>query len=146
MQIVFYNMNKDARYVDKSDALTQMTSLDVKLKKRPNNIRSFSLELDMDPEDVSFNYCFIPKFGRYYYVGEPVSLVNGMIQVPLECDLLMTYKDKIYATSQLVERNAKHINAYLHDNMITNAAYEMIDCMVFPNGVTSDSIILITAG
>ena len=146
MIIDFYKMDLDARVVDKTAGLTSVTSFNVKLKKKPNNIKSFNLELAMDPEEITFNYCYIPKFKRYYFIGEPVSVYNGITEVPLNCDVLFTYKKGIYNSNQLVERNAKHVNAYLYDNMVPTAFYDTVNVVQFPNSISNDSIILVTTG
>lgn len=148
MLINFYKMDLDARVADKSNELQPITSINVKLKKRPNNIRRFNIDIEADPEDINFNYAYIDKFKRWYFVGEPVSIVNGLTQLPLDCDLLMTAREDIYDSTQLVERNAKFRNAYLDDPMMNYAAYETIACVSFPetSANVKDTIILITAG
>lgn len=146
MLINFYKMNLDARVVDKTAGLTAVTSFDVKLKKKPNNIKSFNLELAMDPEDITFNYCYIPKFKRYYFIGEPVSVYNGITEIPLNCDVLFTYKKGIYESVQLVDRSASHGNAFMPDNKIPVLAYETIESKKFPNAMNTDTIILMTVG
>ena len=146
MEILFYTMNKDMRYVDKTDALSSATHINVKLKKKPNNLKNFNLELEMDVDTFTFNYCYIPKFNRWYFVGEPTSIYNDIMQVPLTCDLLYTYKDKILNSTQIVERSSSNGNAYLVDNEIATLAYDTIECYKFPKAINNDSIILITVG
>lgn len=64
-----------------------------------------------------FNYVFIPQFNRYYYVEEIVSVVNGMWQLSLSVDVLMSNKDDIRAQYGLVERNQNLFDRDIADNM-----------------------------
>lgn len=106
---------------------------------------TYTIILDMTMEDVRpYNYCKID--GKEYFL-EPVRAIDGgMCEIKATADVLHQNRDRIYLTEQLVERNAKHYNAYMRDSMKTFASYDTVDVLKFSNGNTSDSIILITAG
>ena len=92
----------------------------------------------------NLNYCMIDN--DYYFITKKKIADGNMTEITCEIDPLMTYKDLIYDSTQLVTRNAKHRNAYLVDNEMTFTNYDLIDCYEFPNAINNDSIILITVG
>lgn len=56
-----------------------------------------------DIENVShFNYCFIPKFKRYYFISDIKNLTGGRVQIDMHVDVLKSYKNSILASEQLV--------------------------------------------
>ena len=99
-------------------------------------------------QPVSFfenlNYCMIDN--DYYFITKKKVADGNMTEITCEIDPLMSYKDLIYDSTQLVSRNAKNRNAYLVDNEMTFTNYDLIDCYEFPNAINNDSIILITVG
>ena len=99
-------------------------------------------------QPVSFfenlNYCMIDN--DYYFITKKKVADGNMTEITCEIDTLMSYKDLIYDSTQLVSRNAKNRNAYLVDNEMTFTNYDLIDCYEFPNAINNDSIILITVG
>ena len=99
-------------------------------------------------QPVSFfenlNYCMIDN--DYYFITKKKIADGNMTEITCELDALMSHKDLIYNSTQLVARNAKNRNAYLVDNEMTFTNYDLIDCYEFPNAINNDSIILITVG
>ena len=82
----------------------------------------------------------------YYFITKKKIADGNMTEITCEIDALMSYKDLIYNSTQLVTRNAKKRNAYLVDNEMTFTNYDLIDCYEFPHAINNDSIILITVG
>ncbi len=92
----------------------------------------------------NLNYCMIDN--DYYFITKKKIAEGNMTEITCEIDALMSYKNLIYDSTQLVTRNAKNRNAYLVDNEMTFTNYDLIDCYEFPNAINNDSIILITVG
>lgn len=92
----------------------------------------------------NLNYCMIDN--DYYFITKKKIADGNITEITCEIDPLMSYKDLIYDSTQLVTRNAKNRNAYLVDNEMTFTNYDLIDCYEFPNAINNDSIILITVG
>lgn len=92
----------------------------------------------------NYNYCMIDN--NYYFITKKKATDGNMTELTCEIDVLMSYKDLIYSSTQLVKRNAKNRNSYLVDNEMTFTNYDLIDCYEFPNAINNDSIILITVG
>ena len=47
---------------------------------------------------TNIDYCYIQDFGKYYFVGQPIFLTNGLTQYDLEEDVLATHKTGIGST------------------------------------------------
>ena len=47
---------------------------------------------------INIDYCYISDFGKYYFVGQPIFLTNGLTQYDLEEDCLATHKTDIGST------------------------------------------------
>lgn len=79
-----------------------------------------------DAADIAaYNYMYIPKFKRYYYIGK-ISYTGGLATIEAsECDLLMTYKSDITGSTQLVLRQEEKKNRYIVDkNLILHDDFE----------------------
>ena len=64
----------------------------------------------------TYNYVYIPDFGRYYFVGDPV-YDNARIEYPCRCDVLASFKTEIGASSHYILRCASDSNGYIIDTM-----------------------------
>ena len=53
---------------------------------------------------IGYNYAYIPKFGRYYYIKNITSFVKGAFIIDLKCDVLMSFKEEILNMSGIVSR------------------------------------------
>lgn len=62
-------------------------------------------------------YCYIPKFGRYYFMS--FAFVDGNWQASLTCDVLASFRAAVLATTQFVKRSASAYNSYLIDSAYT---------------------------
>lgn len=100
-------------------------------------------------------YCYIPDFGRYYFIESTDSNRANLVTVNCNVDPLKTYEDKIYAQTCLVRRTAsKKASAWLKDERIPVYANPKILTRklepVTGDGLTEFSItpsyVLITAG
>lgn len=50
----------------------------------------------------TFNYCYIVELERYYYIDSFQFHPNGVVQMSMSVDVLMTYKEDIRASSGLI--------------------------------------------
>jgi len=92
------------------------------------------------------NYAYIDVFGRYYYITERKSVVNGVVELTLESDPLESFKDEIKARSATITRSASEYNGYLNDPGYNAMAYEGIQYKEFPNALDDTTCILVTVG
>lgn len=63
----------------------------------------------------SYNYCYIPDFGRYYFVSSTRILKNHLIEYTLAVDVLASYRSDILAARLYVLRSASSYNVKLPD-------------------------------
>ena len=79
---------------------------------------SILLKISNDCEDMAkYNYCYIPKFNRYYWIDN-MTAENGLVRINCSCDVLMSFKTDIYASTQYVLRSQLKRSPYLVDNQI----------------------------
>lgn len=90
------------------------------------------------------NYCFIPDFGRYYFIEK--KLESNFVFLRCEVDVRKTFADALRGLTCTITRNENLKNGYLPDASYKTYAYEKIVCKAFPNKFNNDSIILMTVG
>lgn len=86
-----YNTNDSTNTINKS--LNFVADIDVKFKEEVN-IYSPSIRLKYD-DLIDFNYIFIEKFNRYYFIEDIEVFPNKIYNISLKCDVLMSFKDDI---------------------------------------------------
>lgn len=64
------------------------------------------------------NYCYIPEFGRYYYIDDIISLRTGLWEISMSVDVLMSNKEKIATQVAMVARNEFEYDEMLNDPLI----------------------------
>ena len=95
-----------------------------------------------------YNYCYIPEFGRYYYIIDIVSVRTNCWNISMRCDVLMSYKDEIQNFNVILNNTQKTgLNNYLASNNWVNLVKTKTDIKAFPSGLSEQGeFILITAG
>lgn len=94
------------------------------------------------------NYAYIDTFGRYYFIRDRKSLVNGIVELTLESDPWESFKTELYNVEATINRSAKNsfVNGFLLD-----AGYELLSyrrCAIrnFQVAIDQDDMILTTVG
>lgn len=145
MQVTLYTTTSDRNMLNKE--LQQIKTMDVKLKDDCTLLNPvFEVSKIAFSEISKANYCYIPDFGRYYYIGNSDFLTGGIVSIPCEVDVLMSNKDDILNITGTVKRAENLNNGYLLDNEYNSLAYTNIVTKAFPNTMIGDSIILLTVG
>lgn len=69
----------------------------------------------------SYNYIYVPRWGKYYFVNDVTLNINGVFEMSCTIDILATYKDSIGATKTFIERTAdlRHVSPFIRDNAIS---------------------------
>lgn len=70
----------------------------------PCNILQPTLEIDANTTLYTYNYAYIPDFGRYYYMSAPTLTTGGKMIVQLSVDVLKTYVADIRSCSATILR------------------------------------------
>lgn len=144
MTVTIYNNKSEKNVVNKNISAIGTFSC------RPSesvDILNPVIILDVNSLDkTKANYCYIPDLKRYYYIMS-CNLESGN-RVVLRCafDSLMSWRLELLNNKGTIDRNEKLYNGYIVDNRYKSLAYKNIVTKKFPNGMTADSIILMTVG
>lgn len=113
-----------------------------------SSVMSPSLQIQ-DIAVIGYNYCYIPDFGRYYYINNINALRANLFELSLGIDVLMTYASEIrgnYAIVDKVENFGVAFN-YINDGSWINTNRTDQSIINFSNGFNDNGeFILITAG
>ena len=145
MDINFYKNTSDNNVLNKN--ITLISTYNIKLKDECN-IMTPSILIHGDISN-DINYAYIEKWGRYYYVRDKKSLNNGIYEIFLKVDVLMSFKEKILNLQCIIDKqqDSTNINKYYDDGSFTVSSKEFIETINFPNGFNDNGeFILITAG
>lgn len=98
-------------------------------------------------DEFTYNYVYIPVFGRYYFVDGYTVANRDEIILTLKVDVLETYKDVIRAATGTVTES-DNANKHVSNRETIYNTVPTFEKIEFPNtdGLTSDnaSIIMIT--
>lgn len=143
--ISLYQMNEDLNVLGKTIPTATSTHT-ITLKDgcsidRP--VISFSAQASAI---APLNYAYIDTFGRYYYIVDRKSLVNGVVELTLESDPLQSFETEIRACPATITRNERTKQGYLPDGGYNAVAYKGVQYKVFPNAFEDATYILVTVG
>lgn len=93
-----------------------------------------------------FNYCYIPKFDRYYYIESRESLNATTWRLQCRVDVLMSFKTEIKKLKAIIERSSKWFNTYIPDDSYSIENDTRVQTVSFPSGFTTDTMLLVVAG
>lgn len=96
MDLQLMYTTSDVNVVDKTVELVETISIRF---KRTDDIKNPKLVLTVS-EDVlnKCNYAYIPFFSRYYFIGKKQLMTNKAVDVELNTDPLMTFKEDILSS------------------------------------------------
>lgn len=142
MLLKLYNTNSETNRINK--VLTDETEFDVRLKDKSSVVNPVLL---LKSETyINFNYAYIPKFQRYYFVDDISVYPNKMYILTLRCDVLTSFKDDILKSyARIVEQT--NSNAYYDSNLKSEVRKEVDTYMSDVSfDLTADSMVLVTIG
>lgn len=144
MEIRLYNNTSDEKVVNKSISL--VASLQGELKEETSLI-SPSIQLNL--ENVNFNYIYIHEFGRYYYVNEIRNIRKTLWEIDCHVDVLMSFKNQFKGLRAMIERteNESNYEKNYDSNDYISKLDNFIEISEFANGFNDEpQFILLTAG
>lgn len=143
LTINLYKISDDKNVVTK----TLGTALDVSGVARGSfPVTGGTITVETSTDITKYNYCYVQDTGRYYYIDNIDILRNTLYLLDLKVDVLMTYDAQIRALTGTVDRQENLYNGYIQDGKYNALAYTQIVAKTFPNGMTSDNLILMTVG
>lgn len=143
MQITLYINTSEKNKINKS--LTAVSTLTGSVKDN-TSITHPKILIEYD-NPVSFNYCYIDAFNRYYFVDDVIIVRNNLLQISLSVDVLESFKTAILSQNVIIDKNTSNYELYLPDENLITLVKTKTDIVNFPNGLLdSGEFILITAG
>lgn len=96
----------------------------------------------------TINFAYIEAFNRYYFVTNIVSTTNGLWEIHMHVDVLMTYKAQIREQDAVVARQSEQYNVFLNDGWFMAYQNSRIQTKYFSNGspFEAQEYVLIVAG
>lgn len=108
---------------------------------------SFLIEYS-NPSD--YNYCYIPSFGRYYFITNITSVRNNIWRIDCSVDVLMSFKNEILNLNVIVSdvsTGEPSASTYYNGEQWAATVKTKTDVINFPSGLLDDGeYILITSG
>ena len=145
MNIHFYYNSSDNRCLFKK--LLDETIYSGTLRNETSLIRPEITINSVAP--IRFNYAYIPDFKRYYYINSVKSIRNGIWELSLEIDPLMSFKGDIATLQVVVDKQAEKENGdeYIDDGSLVSQNLLFNTIINFKDGFNDNpQYILITAG
>lgn len=102
-----------------------------------------------DTSVVGYNYCYIPDFGRWYYINGIDALRANLYELSLGMDVLMTYATEIRNNTAIIDRaeSGTTANVYIDNGTFINTSKLETATYNFSGGFNdTPEYILITAG
>lgn len=145
MIITFYNNISEKNVVRKT--LNNPLSISGALREA-TSVTNPTITVESPVAIVGYNYCYIPDFGRYYYVVDVKSLRLDLWAVTLRVDVLMSFKDNILNTPAIIDHTTQqNITEYMSSNVWQSLVKDKTDIINFSSGLSeSGGYVLITAG
>lgn len=115
-EINLYQNKAEINRIDKTDYLVSVGSISGYLREESSLIEP---KLIIEYEEIpNFNYVYIAKFKRYYFVQEITSVRTRLFRITLKCDVLMSYKEKILNLNCYIARNEYEYNLDIQDELL----------------------------
>ena len=145
MEIKLYKTSSPRKKLvkDLTDGITLTGTL-----RGQSSIMSPSLQIQ-DIAVIGYNYCYIPDFGRWYYINGIDALRSNLYELSLGIDVLMSYAAEIRNNTAIIDKVENYGAAYnyINDGSFVNSNRMKQDIINFPQGFNADGeYILITAG
>ena len=146
MEIKLYKNLSENNVIGKT--LTQIKSVEANLKNDVSVINP-TLILHYTEDILDSNYCFIPKFNRYYFIDEIVPITGDRCIVKCRVDVLESFKEDIKSLTVILDKTQSiyKSNKYLDDGSFVVENKDFNTIYNFPNGFNEEgTFILICAG
>lgn len=145
MEVIFYYNASDDRKIVKD--LLEGVTLEGELRDEAN-IMSPTIRFK-STDFMRYNYCYIPTFQRYYSVTEINAYRNGLWDVSMAVDVLMSFKGDILRYPCIVDKQSDVENGdeYIDDASLITDNVMFSTVYPYSEGFNDEpEYILITAG
>lgn len=141
MNVTFYSIDFDRNHVVKALPAGQVVSCNLLY---PADLHDPMLRLEHDASSMTYNYAYIPDFGRYYYV-DPPELEGKEDIFSLHVDVLMSFSTDIKNSPCIATRSNKG-NDDIPDPMILEIPSEKIMYRKLSTAITGGTYVAILGG
>lgn len=138
MEIKLYKCASDRRVLSKT--LSGAVTKTCVIKYDNISILSPRVQIAQFNTFKSYNYAYIPDYGRYYYIDDIAVDLGGLLTLSLSVDVLQTYAADIRATKALIYRQTQHTNPLIADSLIQSQVNEVTVTRAFSGGELSNQL------
>lgn len=127
-------------------ALTSGKEMSGELRNQ-TSVLNPSIRIESADNISTYNYAYIPEFGRYYYISDITSVRTNCWIISLRCDVLMSYSAQIKSLRPIIEREEIGQSSGLIDSDMPININKKVQKYYFPKGFTKDiQYVLTTSG
>ena len=144
MEVILYKNLSENNVIGKS--LAQIKSVECNFKNDVSIINP-TLILSYTDSILNSNYCFIPKFNRYYFIDEIIPITGDRNIIRCKVDVLESFKDDIKSLTAIINKQETIADKFIDDGSWIVENKDFLQSYNFSNGFNdSGEFILITAG
>ena len=144
MEVILYKNSSENNVIGKS--LVQIKSVECNLKNDVSVVNPI-LVLSYTDSILDSNYCFIPKFNRYYFIDEIIPITGDRSIIKCKVDVLESFKNDIKSLTAIINKQETIADKFIDDGSWVVENKDFLQSYNFSNGFNdSGEFILITAG
>lgn len=143
MQIILYKCAAENRQIDKTSLLSQTATLTGNLRQKNVSVTDPTITINYDSSVFQCNYAYIPEFNRYYFITGFSNVVNGIVDISMHVDVLMSFKDEFLQNEGYIDTSLNYGNFYLNDpNAPVQQNTDLFKVKSFDSPFTGSSVIM----
>lgn len=133
MKVILYYNASEVNKINKS--LNYENEFEGTLRDDTSIVNPVIIMNITDP--TKFNYCYIPEFGRYYFINDIVSVKNKLWRLSLNVDVLESFKAYFINLNCIIDKqeDITKCNTSLNDGTYTTSVETFNEIVTFPNQV-----------
>ena len=144
MEVILYKNSSENNVIGKT--LTQIKSVECNLKNDVSVVNP-TFVLSYTDSILDSNYCFIPKFNRYYFIDEIIPITGDRSIIKCRVDVLESFKNDIKSLTAIINKQETIADKFIDDGSWIVENKDFLQSYNFSNGFNnSGEFILITAG
>ena len=144
MEVILYKNSSENNVIGKS--LAQIKSVECNLKNDVSVVNP-TFVLSYTDSILDSNYCFIPKFNRYYFIDEIIPITGDRSIIRCKVDVLESFKNDIKSLTAIINKQETISDKFIDDGSWVVENKDFLQSYNFSNGFNDNGeFILITAG